>query len=41
MPLAALFQHARIESWSMTAKEWAELGSTYRASGLVMSCGQD
>lgn len=40
MPLAALFQNERIESWGMTSVEWAELKASYRASGLVMSCGQ-
>ena len=40
MPLAALFRNERIESWGMTSVEWAELKASYRASGLVMSCGQ-
>jgi len=40
MPLAALFQDERIESWSMTPDEWAELKRAYRSTGLVMACGQ-
>jgi hypothetical protein len=41
MPLAALFREERLESWSMTPDEWAELKRSYRSTGLVMACGQE
>lgn len=39
MPQVATWEETRYESWSMPDDDWAALRSSYRASGLVMSCG--
>ena len=40
MPLVALWGGERIESWGLGDEAWAQVRSTYRDRGLVMSCGE-
>lgn len=40
MPLVALHDGQRLESWLMSASEWAGLKAGYRVTGLTMSCGR-
>jgi hypothetical protein len=40
MPLVAIAGGTRLESWDLTADEWAALKRSYRDAGLIMSCGE-
>ncbi len=40
MPLVALVNGSRVESWELDSAQWADLKTAYRRSSLTMSCGQ-
>lgn len=39
MPLVAVLDGERLESFRLTADEWASLRATYRGRELLMTCG--